>query len=136
MHAPLERQPPVGFRLTRWFRQADQFPPLQPIQIAAVQFIDEQCGQLRQFFLMIGRTAEEICQNPDKCPVIRAFETGKKEQQITRMTNWYGKEVVVHHIAGPVLGPTGKIEQVIEIIVDVSAEAQDADNPVPAQLRN
>jgi PAS domain S-box-containing protein len=85
---------------------------------------------------LVGRNAFDVFGNPGPsgCPVTRAFLTGQNEQQVSRLPNRAGNTVYVHRIAGPIVHE-GKVEQVIEIMVDVSGQIQAGDLRVLALCR-
>ena len=85
---------------------------------------------------MVGRNASEIFGDPGPagCPVTRAFLTGLVEQQVSWLTNRAGQRVYVHRTAGPVM-TDGRVEKVIEIMVDVTGQLQSGDLRVLALWR-
>jgi uncharacterized protein (TIGR02266 family) len=77
-----------------------------------------------------GRNAFDVFGNPGPagCPVTRAFQTGRVEQQISVVRNRRGDEVFVHRTAGPVLAVDGTtVERVVEILVDVTHQLRQGD---------
>ncbi len=85
---------------------------------------------------MLGRDATAVFGNPGPtgCPVTRSFMTAKVEQQVSWMTNKLGQHVFVHRTAGPIL-VDGKVDKVIEILVDVTDQIQRGDLRVLAFWR-
>jgi uncharacterized protein (TIGR02266 family) len=84
---------------------------------------------------IVGKNAFDVFGNPGPigCPVTRAFQTGKLEQQISVMQNRLGEKVFVHRTAGPVLGADGRtVEKVVEILVDVTEQVEGGDPRVLA----
>src|SRR5260370_10932275 len=78
---------------------------------------------------IVGRKAFEVFGNPGPsgCPLARAFLTGQIEQPVSCVKNRAGHEVYVHRIAGPVSGHEGKVEKVIEVMVDVTRQIRGGD---------
>lgn len=76
---------------------------------------------------LTGRNASEVfgAPGPAECPVTRAFESGRVEQQISKVRNRRGEEVFVHRTAGPVLAANGQVDKVVEILVDVTDQVRD-----------
>lgn len=76
-----------------------------------------------------GRNAHDVFGNPGPvgCPVTRAFQTGSFEQQVSKVRNRKGDDVFVHRTAGPVVAENGEVEQVIEILVDVTEQVRRSD---------
>jgi len=72
---------------------------------------------------IIGRNALDVFGDlaPARCPVTRAFMTGRIEQQTSRVRNRAGETVYVHRTAGPIVR-NGRVEKVIETIVDVTSQ--------------
>jgi len=77
---------------------------------------------------MLGRNVIDIFGNPGPsgCPVTRAFLSGRIEQQVSWLHNRAGQKVYVHRTAGPII-VDGRVEKVIEMIVDVSEQLQQGD---------
>lgn len=84
-----------------------------------------------------GRNAYDVFGNPGPtgCPVTRAFLTGHTEQQVSRVQNRAGQTVYVHRTAGPIV-QDGKVEQVIEMMVDVTRQIESGDIRVIALCRS
>jgi len=82
---------------------------------------------------IIGRNALEVFGDlsPARSPVTRAFMTGRIEQQTSRVRNRAGETVYVHRTAGPVVR-NGRVEKVIETIVDVTNQIEHGDMGVLA----
>ncbi len=77
-----------------------------------------------------GKNAFDVFGNPGPsgCPVTRAFQTGRFEQQISVVHNRRAEKVFVHRTAGPVLGADGRsVEKVVEILVDVTEQLRSGD---------
>lgn len=87
---------------------------------------------------ILGRNASEVFGNPGPiaCPVTRAFQTGRFEQQISSMKNKSGAQVQVHRTAGPVLTEArgGAVESVVEVLVDVTDHVASGDPNILALL--
>ena len=76
----------------------------------------------------IGRTQADVFGAPaPTCPVSRAFATGRPAHQVAWVTNRSGERVYVHRTAGPISDGGGKVERVVEILVDVTDEVRHGD---------
>ncbi len=78
---------------------------------------------------MVGRLASEVFGDhagPEGCPVVRALRSGRVEQQVSFVENRQGQRVYVHRTAGPVI-VGGRVDRVIEILVDVTEQIQRGD---------
>ena len=86
---------------------------------------------------ILGRNAFDVFGNPGPsgCPVTRAFLTGQVEQQVSSMQNRAGQTIYVHRIAGPIV-KGGKVEKVIEMMVDVTRQIEGGDLRVLALCAN
>lgn len=69
----------------------------------------------KQCFKVFG--SGEVCPN---CPVKRAFESGKVEQNVKIEMTRKDQEIYIEQIAIPVFDSAGAIEHVLEVIVDVT----------------
>lgn len=77
---------------------------------------------------MIGRNAFDVFGNPGpaRCPVTRAFLTGQVEQQVSWLKNRADQKIYVHRTAGPIV-KDGRVDKVIEMMVDVTGQIQGGD---------
>jgi len=77
---------------------------------------------------IVARNALEVFGDvgPAQCPVTRAFMTGHIEQQVSLMRNRAGDGVYVHRTAGPIVRD-GRVEKVIEMMVDVTSQIERGD---------
>jgi PAS domain S-box-containing protein len=77
---------------------------------------------------MIGKNAIDVfgSHGPEDCPVTRAIQTGKIEQQVSWVENKRHERVYVHRTAGPITAD-GKVGRVIEIMVDVTEQIHRGD---------
>lgn len=77
---------------------------------------------------LIGNNAKVVFGEASgaRCPVARAFKTGRTEYQKSVLHNRAGERVYVHRTAGPILG-RGTVEKVIEILVDVTPQIRRGD---------
>lgn len=96
---------------------------------------------------VVGRKPYEILgvdPEPD-CPVIRSFATGRFEQKISTMTDEDGAKRFFHRTARPILGSNGQVEQVVQVVVDVTEQVCSGDSqllvlwrdgPLPPELKD
>jgi uncharacterized protein (TIGR02266 family) len=76
---------------------------------------------------IVGRTMTEVFGDSGPgCPVERAFVTGQIEQQVTWRTNRAGQRVYIHRTVGPILDG-GRVDKVIEIVIDVTEQVRHGD---------
>jgi uncharacterized protein (TIGR02266 family) len=93
---------------------------------AANPLVEKVCPVSRDE--MIGRNAVEVFGHPGPagCPVMRAFLTGRVEQQVSCGSNKRGERVYVHRTAQPILDGT-QVVRVLELMVDVTDQVSRGD---------
>jgi uncharacterized protein (TIGR02266 family) len=86
---------------------------------------------------VIGRKATELFGGSARqpWPAARAFLSGKIEQDVVYGANRAGEPVYVHRTAGPVVSE-GRVDKVVEILVDVTEQVERGDFRIqPAPMR-
>ena len=103
--------------------------------LAANPLVDNVCSLSASE--IVGRNAFDVFGDPGPsgCPVTRCFLTGQIEQQVSSVQNRAGHTIYVHRTAGPII-KAGKVEKVIEMMVDVTRQIQAGDLRVLALCQN
>lgn len=101
--------------------------------LAANPLVEQVCPQTAEE--MVGKNAYDVFGDPGQggCPVTRAFLTGRTQHQLSLVENRAGQPVYVHRTAGPIIHD-GKVEKVVEMLVDVTEQLRRGDLRILALL--